>query len=103
MNDRQPAVTIYVYFRADTTRSEEVLRSFSQHRDRLARPPGSLQLARRSDDPADAVTWMEIYARQAGEQTAELLERIEQSARDSGLTALATGGRHVETFIAVPD
>ena len=29
MNDRQPAVTIYVYFRADTTLSEEVLRSFA--------------------------------------------------------------------------
>lgn len=97
----RPATTIYIYFRADPAQTGELLRAFSLHRGQLSRPHGALHLARRQEDAADRVTWMEIHTVQPGELPAELAVRIEQSAQDSGLSAFAGSGRHVETFVEV--
>ena len=55
------ATTIYIYFRADPARTDEVLQAFSLHQAQLTRPRGALRLARRQEDAPGQVTWMEIY------------------------------------------
>ena len=95
------ATTIYIYFRADPARTDEVLQAFSLHQAQLTRPRGALRLARRQEDAPGQVTWMEIHALQPEEDPVELGALVEQSAEGCGLTALATTGRHVETFVQV--
>jgi hypothetical protein len=51
--------------------------------------------------PPETVTWMEVHEAVERATIGRWLQRLEQAAAASGVTALALAGRHVEVFESV--
>jgi len=110
MPDRSaPTLEVFVWFEADPTRDAEVVAAFGRladamlrggsepivERPRLLRRP---DLKQRPDGPR--ATWMEIWPAVPGATLTGWTARLGPSAASVGAAALATGGRHVEPFVA---
>jgi hypothetical protein len=111
MSDRAgPTLEVFVWFEADPARDAEVLAAFGRlaeamvrggsdpavERPRLLRRP---DLKARPDGPR--ATWMEIWPAVPVATLIGWTDRLSASAASVGAAALATGGRHVEPFLAV--
>jgi len=69
----------------------------------ITRPPRLLRRAdlKRRQDRLTA-TWMEVWPLPDADREAECLDRIAGQAAELGLSALASGERHVEVFVNQP-
>jgi hypothetical protein len=105
-----PMLEVFVWFEADPARDVEVGAAFARLADAMVRG-GSDPLAerprllRRPDlkrRPEGArATWMEIWPAVPAASLIGWTDRLAASAASVGATELATGGRHVEPFLAV--
>jgi hypothetical protein len=115
-------LTVYVYFKVDASVRDEVVRAALARLDALVAgrdhpmsvmrrlpAPGAAapapaatggQAAAHGAPPA-AVTWMEVHEAVEPATIGRWLQRLEQAAAASGVTALAMDGRHVEVFESV--
>lgn len=105
-----PTLEVFVWFEADPAREPEVVAAFGRlaeamvrggsdpvtERPRLLRRP---DLKQRADGPK--ATWMEIWPSVPALSVDGWTARLVASAASVGATALASGGRHVEPFVAV--
>lgn len=96
----EPAVEIYLYYRAPEIAADAVLAAFERLQDALgmAQPGLEARLLRRPELTEGAQTWMETY-RCAGGVDAALEARIEAAA-SLAFDGVPIGTRHRERFIA---
>jgi len=115
-NDAEPAISldVCIWFEADPQHHDRIVASFltlvqaveglaapmqpanpaPDTRPRLLRRP---ELAMREAGPRQ--TWMEVWPGVASTQLQPFLMQLEQLAAQTGLSALASGPRHVEPFL----
>lgn len=100
------AFEVYVYFRADPARADDVRSALSRQRSLAglacrAQMRTGLRLEA-PEAPKAWQTWLEVYRFERpepdGDWPAATLEAIERCAAASGLAACALAGRHREVF-----
>jgi hypothetical protein len=96
----EPAVEIYVYYRAPEAAAEAVLAAFARLQRALdTTPPGlEARLLRRPELVEGEQTWMEIYRCEDGVDAA--LEAHIEAAASAAFDGVSIGARHRERFIA---
>ncbi len=106
-----PTLEVYVWYEADPADDALVRAAIDRladamvrggtdpvdERPRLLKRPGTTLR-----DGAPRSTWMEVWPAVPRRALDGWLARLETSARDAGVDALARGGRHVETFEPQP-
>jgi len=101
---------VFVWFEADPAQDEQVSAAFGRLADAMVRGGSDPvverpRLLRRPDlkarDGTLRATWMEIWPAVPAATLSGWAARLEASAASVGASALASGGRHVEPFVAV--
>ncbi len=92
---------VFVYFRADASRTDELLSAIQRHAERLSVQGIQLELSRRPEESRGQITWMETAAVTGGQTAESVRDAIENSALACGVSDLALDGRHVELFVSV--
>lgn len=98
---RQTSHVVYVYYRIAEDLSEAALSAMRAHRDRLGGKGWMIAFSRRPENEQGQTTWMETCGCDSLDAAGVLVEALEKSAEQCGLSALAPAGRHVEVFLSV--
>ncbi len=93
------SLTAYVYFRTDPADAEAARQALARQHALVLERLGIVSRSElRHDRDKGYLTWLEIYPGITRDALDHTLQRIEQAAVDSGVSALALQARHHEVF-----